>query len=116
MFIPMYYAIIQSLKPLDELWNYPPKFYVVYLHFASFGALQTFHGFVVGDYLSNESGIVYFNNPVASHQTDFFGRSSRYDTVDMDGVFLNGELDTYATKTSSQVGIDRFQIFGWNIG
>ena len=29
MFIPMYYAIIQSLKPLDELWNYPPKFYVV---------------------------------------------------------------------------------------
>lgn len=29
MFIPMYYAIIQSLKPLDELWNYPPKFWVV---------------------------------------------------------------------------------------
>ncbi len=29
MFIPMYYAVIQSLKPLDELWNYPPKFYVV---------------------------------------------------------------------------------------
>ena len=29
MFLPMYYAIIQSLKPLDELWNYPPKLYVV---------------------------------------------------------------------------------------
>lgn len=29
MFLPMYYAIIQSLKPLDELWAYPPKFYVV---------------------------------------------------------------------------------------
>lgn len=29
MFFPMYYAIVQSLKPLDELWNYPPKFYVV---------------------------------------------------------------------------------------
>ena len=28
MFIPMYYAIIQSLKPLDELWMYPPRFYV----------------------------------------------------------------------------------------
>ena len=28
MFFPMYYAIVQSLKPLDELWNYPPKFYV----------------------------------------------------------------------------------------
>ena len=29
MFFPMYYAVIQSLKPLDELWMYPPKFYVV---------------------------------------------------------------------------------------
>jgi ABC-type glycerol-3-phosphate transport system permease component len=29
MFIPMYYAIVQSLKPMDELFNYPPRFYVV---------------------------------------------------------------------------------------
>ena len=29
MFFPMYYAVIQALKPLDELWVYPPKFYVV---------------------------------------------------------------------------------------
>ena len=29
MFIPMYYVVIQSLKPMDELWTYPPKFYVV---------------------------------------------------------------------------------------
>ncbi len=29
MFIPMYYVIIQSLKPLDELWLFPPKFYVI---------------------------------------------------------------------------------------
>ena len=28
MFLPMYYTIIQSLKPLDELWAFPPKFYV----------------------------------------------------------------------------------------
>ena len=28
MFIPMYYTFIQSLKPLDELWMYPPRFYV----------------------------------------------------------------------------------------
>ena len=28
MFIPMYYVIIQSLKPLDELWMFPPHFYV----------------------------------------------------------------------------------------
>ena len=28
MFIPMYYTVIQSLKPLDELWMFPPRFYV----------------------------------------------------------------------------------------
>lgn len=36
MFLPMYYAIIQSLKPLDELWNYPPKFYVVNLTLSNY--------------------------------------------------------------------------------
>ena len=29
MFLPMLYAIMQSLKPLDELWMYPPRFYVM---------------------------------------------------------------------------------------
>jgi ABC-type glycerol-3-phosphate transport system permease component len=29
MFLPMVYAIMQSLKPLDELWMYPPRFYVI---------------------------------------------------------------------------------------
>ena len=29
MFIPMYYCVIQSFKPLDELWMFPPRFYVV---------------------------------------------------------------------------------------
>ena len=28
MFLPMFYTIIQSLKPLDELWVYPPRFWV----------------------------------------------------------------------------------------
>ena len=29
MFLPMIYVIMQSLKPLDELWMYPPKFIVM---------------------------------------------------------------------------------------
>ena len=29
MFLPMVYAIMQALKPLDELWIFPPRFYVV---------------------------------------------------------------------------------------
>ena len=28
MFLPMLYVIKQSLKPLDELWMFPPRFYV----------------------------------------------------------------------------------------
>ena len=29
MFFPMYYVVIQSLKPLDELFMFPPRLYVV---------------------------------------------------------------------------------------
>ena len=29
MFLPMYYVVIQSFKPLDELWMFPPRFYVI---------------------------------------------------------------------------------------
>ena len=28
MFLPMVYVVMQSLKPLDELWMYPPRFFV----------------------------------------------------------------------------------------
>jgi len=28
MVLPMVYVLMQSLKPLDELWMYPPRFYV----------------------------------------------------------------------------------------
>ena len=39
MFIPMYYAVVQSLKPLDELWYFPPRFYVVSPTFNNFKAM-----------------------------------------------------------------------------
>lgn len=29
MFLPLYYTVIQSFKPLDELFYFPPKFYVI---------------------------------------------------------------------------------------
>ena len=29
MFLPMWYVVMQSFKPLDELWMFPPRFYVV---------------------------------------------------------------------------------------
>ncbi|MGM9646139.1 MAG: carbohydrate ABC transporter permease [Eubacteriales bacterium] len=39
MFLPMVYVIMQSLKPLDELWMFPPRFYVQRPNFKNFGDL-----------------------------------------------------------------------------
>jgi ABC-type glycerol-3-phosphate transport system permease component len=39
MFIPMFYAIIQSLKPLDELWVFPPRFFVINPTMRNYGDL-----------------------------------------------------------------------------
>ncbi len=36
MFLPMVYVVMQSLKPLDELWMYPPRFYVMNPSFNNF--------------------------------------------------------------------------------
>lgn len=41
MFLPMYYVVIQSLKPLDELFMFPPRFYVMQPTFDNFGDLFT---------------------------------------------------------------------------
>ncbi len=41
MFFPMYYVIIQSLKPLDELFMFPPRFYVISPTFDNFSDLFT---------------------------------------------------------------------------
>ena len=44
MFLPMVYVVMQSLKPLDELWMYPPRFYVISPTFANFGELFSLMG------------------------------------------------------------------------
>ena len=39
MFLPMVYVVMQSLKPLDELWMYPPRFFVMSPTLENFGSL-----------------------------------------------------------------------------
>jgi len=39
MFLPMLYVLQNSLKPMDELWIYPPRFYVVHPTFENFRTL-----------------------------------------------------------------------------
>ena len=41
MFLPMVYVVAQSLKPLDELWMYPPRFLVYNPTFKNFRDLFT---------------------------------------------------------------------------
>ena len=41
MFLPMVYVVMQSLKPLDELWMFPPRFYVVNPTLSNFADLLT---------------------------------------------------------------------------
>jgi ABC-type sugar transport system, permease component len=44
MFLPMIYVLMQSLKPLDELWMFPPRFYVMKPTFNNFGDLFALMG------------------------------------------------------------------------
>ena len=39
MFLPMVYVVLNSLKPMDELWYFPPRFYVVHPTLENFRTL-----------------------------------------------------------------------------
>lgn len=39
MFLPLLYVVLQALKPLDELWMFPPRFYVINPTFQNFSDL-----------------------------------------------------------------------------
>ena len=39
MFLPMVYVVMQSFKPLDELWMYPPRFFVMSPTFSNYTSL-----------------------------------------------------------------------------
>ena len=67
MFLPMLYTIMQSLKPLDELWMYPPKFYVMSPTFSNFKSLFS---------LMNESWVPfsrYIFNTIFTYVAGTFG-------------------------------------------
>ena len=64
MFLPMYYVVIQSLKPLDELWMFPPRFYVSHPTFRNFkdlfslmsGSLVPFSRYIFNTVFTSVSG------------------------------------------------------------
>ena len=66
MFLPMYYVVIQSLKPLDELWMFPPRFYVAKPTFNNFkdlftlmsGSLVPFSRYIFNTVFTSIAGVV----------------------------------------------------------
>ena len=66
MFLPMYYVVIQSLKPLDELWMFPPRFYVARPTFDNFkdlftlmsGSLVPFSRYIFNTVFTSVSGVI----------------------------------------------------------
>lgn len=64
MFLPMLYTVMQSLKPLDELFRYPPRFYVTNPTFSNFSDLFT---------LMNQSWVPFSRYIFNTVFTTFFG-------------------------------------------
>ena len=66
MFLPMYYVVIQSLKPLDELWMFPPRFYVARPTFDNFkdlftlmsGSLVPFSRYIFNTVFTSVAGVI----------------------------------------------------------
>ena len=66
MFLPMYYVVIQSLKPLDELWMFPPRFYVARPTFGNFkdlftlmsGSLVPFSRYIFNTVFTSVAGVI----------------------------------------------------------
>ena len=44
MMLPLYYSVIQALKPIDEIFIYPPRFYVTRPTFDNFVQVFTLTG------------------------------------------------------------------------
>ena len=100
MFLPMVYVVMQSLKPLDELWMYPPKFYVVSPTFRNYKDLFTlmniswvpFSRYIFNTVLVSVAGTVghLFLASLAAYalaKIKFPGRELMFQTVQMSLMF-----------------------------
>ena len=72
-------------------------------HFGSFRTFQSAHGFLIGQFYSGEQAVVYHDDAVACHQSYFLGRTTLNDTIHMNRIVLNGELNTDTAETAFQL-------------
>ena len=100
MFLPMYYTVIQSLKPLDELWMYPPRFVVYNPSFKNFTDLFTlmniswvpFSRYIFNTILTSVAGtfghlLLASMAAYALAKIKFPGRNFMFQTVQMSLMF-----------------------------
>ena len=122
MFLPMYYVVIQAFKPLDELWMFPPQFYVMKPTINNFKDLFTlmntswvpFSRYIFNTALvsvAGTTGNLFFSSMAAyaMSKIKFPGRSWMFETVRTSLMFhatvtaitnffimsMLGMLDTY---------------------
>lgn len=100
MFLPMYYTVIQSLKPLDELWMYPPRFIVYNPTLKNFSDLFTlmniswvpFSRYIFNTILTSVAGtfghlLLASMAAYALAKIKFPGRNFMFQTVQMSLMF-----------------------------
>lgn len=118
MFLPMLYVVMQSLKPLDELWRFPPRWFVTSPTFRNFKDLFNlmntswvpFSRYIFNTVFTSVTGTTghLFCASMAAYamaKIEFPGGKTMFKTVRMALMF-------HATVT----GITRFIImsaFGW---
>ena len=118
MFIPMYYVVIQSFKPLDELWMFPPRFYVSSPTLGNYGDLFL---------LMNNSWVPFsryifntvFTSVVGTFGNLFLSSLAAYAMAKIKfpgGSFMFGAVRTSLMFNSTVTAITSFiimSLFGW---
>ena len=118
MFLPMLYVVMQSLKPLDELWMYPPRFFVTnpsLKNFASLFQLMIMNWVPFSRYIFN----TVFTSVMGTFGHLFIASVAAYTLAKIKfpgGKFMFKTVQTSLMFHSTVTGITSFIImsaFGW---
>ena len=118
MFLPMLYTVMQSLKPLDELWMYPPRFIVMSPTLQNFGSLFS----LMGDNWVPFSRYIFntiFTSVMGTFGHLFIASLAAYTMAKIKfpgGKFMFKTIQTSLMFNSTVTGITSFIImsaFGW---
>ena len=118
MFLPMYYVVIQSFKPLDELWMFPPRFIVMnptFKNYTDLFSLMDTSWVPFSRYIFN----TVFTSVVGTFGNLFLSSLAAYAMAKIKfpgGSFMFGAVRTSLMFNSTVTAITSFiimSLFGW---